>query len=51
MIGDPSNNIPDDYICPLTQDIMNNPVMAADGHSYEQSAILEWLKNGNIVSP
>lgn len=51
MISDPSNNIPDDYICPITNDIMFKPVIAADGLSYEQSAILEWLKHGNLVSP
>ena len=51
MIGAYSDNIPDDYICPITNDIMFNPVIAADGLSYEQSAILEWFKYGNIVSP
>ena len=31
--------------------MMDNPVMAADGHSYEKSAILEWLRGGNKLSP
>ena len=51
MIGALCDNIPNDYICPITRDIMFNPVMAADGHTYEHSAILEWLKDGNEVSP
>ena len=51
MIGAHCDNIPNDYICPITNDIMFTPVIAADGLSYEQSAILEWLKYGNIVSP
>ena len=44
-------DIPEDLICPITQEIMENPVVAADGHSYEQSEILEWLQKGKKVSP
>jgi len=35
---------PDDLICPITQELMNNPVIAADGHTYERVAIERWLK-------
>ncbi|EOD25208.1 hypothetical protein EMIHUDRAFT_206382, partial [Emiliania huxleyi CCMP1516] len=34
---------PDDFICPITTEVMVDPVMAADGHSYERSAIERWL--------
>jgi len=35
-----------DYlICPITQQIYYDPVIAKDGITYERSAILEWLKN------
>ncbi|KAK9809475.1 hypothetical protein WJX73_001393 [Symbiochloris irregularis] len=30
------------FICPITQDVMSVPVIAADGYTYEQSAIREW---------
>mmetsp|Transcript_53656 Transcript_53656/g.116997 ORF Transcript_53656/g.116997 Transcript_53656/m.116997 type:complete len:406 (+) Transcript_53656:470-1687(+) len=30
-------------ICPITQEIMEDPVVCADGHSYERSAITQWL--------
>lgn len=30
-------------ICPITQDVMEDPVVCADGHSYERSAITQWL--------
>lgn len=30
---------------------MVDPVVAADGHSYESSAILKWIKYGNMISP
>ncbi|EOD17969.1 hypothetical protein EMIHUDRAFT_61507, partial [Emiliania huxleyi CCMP1516] len=34
---------PDDFICPITTEIMSDPVVAADGQSYERSAIERWL--------
>ena len=40
----------DHFCCPLTLDVMANPVIAADGHTYERSAIEEWFKN-NDTSP
>lgn len=30
-------------ICPITQDVMEDPVVCADGHSYERAAITHWL--------
>ena len=34
---------PADFICPITTEIMSDPVMAADGHAYERTAIERWL--------
>ncbi len=39
------------YICPITQKVMYNPVVAEDGRTYEKSAILRWLSSGNTTSP
>lgn len=33
--------------CPITQDFMRDPVMAADGQTYERSAIFKWLQSHN----
>ena len=41
---------PDSLRCPITYCIMNDPVMTADGHTYEREAILRWL-GGNNTSP
>ena len=30
--------------CPITQNVMRNPVICADGHSYDRHAIEEWLQ-------
>jgi hypothetical protein len=35
---------PRHFICPLTGQIMVDPVMAADGHTYERAAISDWLR-------
>ena len=34
---------PLDFICPITTEVMSDPVMAADGHAYERTAIERWL--------
>ena len=33
------------------QEVMKEPVMAADGYTYEKAAIVEWLKTGHTISP
>ena len=33
-----------EYCCPITLRIMKNPVVAADGRSYERAAIKKWFK-------
>ena len=36
--------VPDGFRCPITQDVMVDPVMVAEtGHTYERSAIARWL--------
>jgi WD40 repeat protein len=43
---------PKAFICPLSQQIMENPVIAADGYSYEKTSIEDYLrKNEMLVSP
>lgn len=38
-------DIPEDYECPITCVIMDDPVVAADGCTYERSAIEKWLES------
>jgi hypothetical protein len=35
---------PSEYFCPITMELMRDPVIASDGHSYERSALQEWLR-------
>ena len=43
--------IPKEYICPISQELFVNPVIANDGHTYEQSAIKRWFSSGKLKSP
>jgi hypothetical protein len=44
-------DFPNEFFCPLTQDIMVNPVTTSGGHTYEWSEIAEWFKEGNNKDP
>jgi hypothetical protein len=44
-------NAPSSFICPLTLDVMADPLVSRAGHSFERSAILEWLDRGNTCCP
>ena len=46
----PPRKIPDAFLCPITFEIMTDPVICADGHSYERKAIEDWLA-GSDRSP
>ena len=35
---------PDEYICPITHEIMTDPVTTQDGFTYERAEITEWLR-------
>ena len=50
LIGDTSI---DYFVCPLTMQVMNFPVIDHEGNSYEREAILHWLSSHrkNPVSP
>ncbi|KAH0890054.1 hypothetical protein HID58_052483 [Brassica napus] len=42
---------PEDYFCPISKDIMRDPLVAADGFTYEAKNIRYWLNVGNNTSP
>ncbi|KAM3328496.1 hypothetical protein P3S68_033188 [Capsicum galapagoense] len=41
----------DDFRCPITLEIMSDPVTIASGHTYDQSSILKWFRAGNSTCP
>ncbi len=38
----------DDFICPISREIMTDPVVAADGFTYDRASIKKWFKKSNI---
>ena len=44
------------FMCPITQQVMVSPTLAADGHTYDYEAIKKWIdmsnrSKGNATSP
>ncbi|ACE06220.1 hypothetical protein Aasi_0849 [Candidatus Amoebophilus asiaticus 5a2] len=46
-----NESIPDECFCPITQEIMKDPVIVQDGHTYERTAIEQWFSTGKCTSP
>uniref|UniRef100_A0A182T5L9 U-box domain-containing protein n=1 Tax=Anopheles maculatus TaxID=74869 RepID=A0A182T5L9_9DIPT len=44
-------DIPLEFVCPITHELMKDPVYAEDGFTYERSAIKEWFTREKAVSP
>ena len=45
MISSTSWVVPNAFCCPITREIMANPVLAADGHTYDRDSIEYWLSS------
>ena len=47
--GGPSDEaeLPPEITCPITQEVMRDPVATVDGQTYERSAIEHWLRDHN----
>jgi ankyrin repeat protein len=43
----PAVKIPEKYRCSITSLVMREPVVTADGHTYEKEAIAAWLEKNN----
>ncbi|XP_051842291.1 WD repeat, SAM and U-box domain-containing protein 1 isoform X2 [Antechinus flavipes] len=46
-----SSGIPDEFLCPITRELMQEPVIASDGYSYEKEAIENWISKKKRTSP
>ncbi|XP_070502999.1 WD repeat, SAM and U-box domain-containing protein 1-like [Chironomus tepperi] len=44
-------DVPMDFVCPITSEIMTDPVILEDGFSYERQAILTWFSKDKRTSP
>lgn len=51
-----SRVVPQEFMCPILLQLMTDPVIAADGHTYDRSGIEQWFQNNQeeqrrILSP
>lgn len=40
--------VPNEFYCPITMEMMSDPVVAGDGFSYERDAISSWLRHKQV---
>ncbi|CAI9777145.1 unnamed protein product [Fraxinus pennsylvanica] len=43
--------IPNEFLCPITLEIMKDPVIVATGQTYERQSIQHWLDAGHTTCP
>ncbi|KAL2939731.1 U-box domain-containing protein 1 [Bienertia sinuspersici] len=43
--------VPNEFRCPLSEEIMREPVVVATGHSYDQDSISKWIVSGRTTCP
>ncbi|XP_074277465.1 U-box domain-containing protein 17-like [Silene latifolia] len=43
--------IPEDFLCPISRDLMIDPVTLATGQTFDRTAITDWFKQGNLRCP
>lgn len=43
--------IPDDFRCPISLELMKDPVIVATGQTYERACIQKWIDAGNKTCP
>ncbi|XP_057808289.1 U-box domain-containing protein 16 [Salvia miltiorrhiza] len=44
-------NIPADFRCPITLDLMRDPVVVSTGQTYDRSSIVLWIESGHATCP
>eukprot|EP00882_Tetradesmus_deserticola_P005392 GHRQ01005674.1.p2 GENE.GHRQ01005674.1~~GHRQ01005674.1.p2 ORF type:complete len:255 (+),score=76.93 GHRQ01005674.1:701-1465(+) len=49
--GSSRGGVPSLFLCPLSQRVLVDPVVACDGFTYDRRAVQEWFESGQRVSP
>ncbi|KAK1435784.1 hypothetical protein QVD17_01553 [Tagetes erecta] len=42
---------PEDFRCPISLELMSDPVTVSTGQTYDRASIQKWLKSGNLICP
>ncbi|KAI3811971.1 hypothetical protein L1987_16669 [Smallanthus sonchifolius] len=43
--------VPDDFLCPISLELIRDPVIVSTGQTYERSYIQRWINGGNTTCP
>ncbi|KAK4361009.1 hypothetical protein RND71_019961 [Anisodus tanguticus] len=46
-----STQFPDDFRCPISLEIMSDPVILSSGHTFDRSSIQRWVDSGHRTCP
>lgn len=46
-----ADDAPPAFFCPISMELMRDPVSTADGHCYERANIERWFAQGSRTSP
>ncbi|CAH8308443.1 unnamed protein product [Eruca vesicaria subsp. sativa] len=49
--SDNNLTIPEDFLCPISLELMKDPVIVSTGQTYERSYIQRWIDCGNLRCP
>ncbi|XP_073296941.1 U-box domain-containing protein 1-like [Primulina huaijiensis] len=44
-------SIPDEYRCPISLELMKDPVIVTSGHTYDRNSIAQWINSGHHTCP
>ncbi|KAE9606183.1 hypothetical protein Lal_00024924 [Lupinus albus] len=44
-------NIPHEFRCPISLDLMRDPVIVSSGHTYDRISIAQWINSGHNTCP
>ncbi|KAJ0988942.1 hypothetical protein J5N97_007298 [Dioscorea zingiberensis] len=48
---DKHQQVPEHFLCPISSEIMKDPVVLSSGQTYDRAYIQEWLNCGNLTCP
>ncbi|XP_021732249.1 U-box domain-containing protein 15-like [Chenopodium quinoa] len=51
IIKSPTTEIPQEFLCPITLEIMTDPVIVVTGQTYERESIQKWLDSNHRTCP
>ncbi|CAN1810902.1 U-box domain-containing protein 8 [Linum perenne] len=51
MASPPPHHLPDDFKCPISLEVMSDPVILSSGHTFDRPSIQRWLDSGHRTCP